>query len=406
MSLSLALAAASPDWASLSGPGRFPVLVLLDSDGELSGRWRDLCATFPVARRQLRSFVLSPDDLPEFQADLRQRTGWKTEAFWALVDASGAVRLVDRRLPDAEGFVAKLEASGAGFPIGELEAFLRRDPDHREGRLALLGLRCEVAAVFKAPQGQEPPDVRRKREAAQRLAWGEVESDLDGLFRRGDWLPVRYTLAFLLQAHLPEAPVMGPEPIPAWLALLEAELKRMPEDWALWRLWLDLSGQGGGRPLAPLLSGLDLQPLADRWKWPPVAVLEGYCRQASRRKDWASIRAVLEPRWEGDRPPLRPSPIPATAGASLPELSNDWDGGLFSDTRWNRLLPFLIEAQLADGTAAQAGITFQEALSRSDLKPEALSACIQAARARELTRLAREWERMLAAPRSGDNVRP
>lgn len=396
-----ALVVSAALWGAGAGDGmvkgRYPVMVIFAEPGsELGRRWGQLQEDFAVARWQLRTKFLGPKEEREAQQDLRARAQLSTGSGWALFDGRGNVLQSAESLPDPTPFIRRLEGLGVTSPVRELEAFLRRNPEHHESRMVLLHLDFGIARGLTHSPDAPDSEIQKKRLQAEGLAWGQVSSDLDGMFRSGAWVGDRLFLASLLKGGLPSRRVLDPERCEHWVLQVETELRQRPEDWPLWRLWLSISDQMGGRPLAPLLASLELQPLSNRLSWPPTAVLETYTRQAMARKDFEAALRVLEPRWERD------AQANAEAGhESLEEWETlklpDLDAGLFSGVaeRWERVFPLMVESLLKLNRPGAAEAYFHQALRLPDLKPNALSACIEAARSEKRLMLVERWSKWL-----------
>jgi hypothetical protein len=238
-----------------------------------------------------------------------------------------------------------VERAGIRTRAQELEGFLRRNPDHLEAQVALLRERVIVAnrrtsKVLGAPM-EKPgaaqsavPEPPRQLDAENDLKiWSPVVQQLDRLFQ-GAWREAGIDLGLALRTS-------SAEHSPAMVAVLtrykgdiEEALRRKPNGWEPWMVWLQASRKCGGWPLAPLLQSLQPLPGTAPGEWPPVMALSEFIRDAKARRDWIAIREVLEARWEDMR------------------SSGDYTWG--GDGLWNVIISPLVEALVSLGDVGTA----------------------------------------------------
>ncbi|MDP1830927.1 MAG: hypothetical protein Q8K67_02625 [Geothrix sp.] len=288
---------------------------------------------------------------------LRDRYGWARGGHWALVDSGGRVLAEGASLPSATVLGAAAERAGLKTRAQELADFLRRNGDHLEAQAALLHERILIACrrtrktlgvVEEKPKTvEEKPktdaDAGKVQEPVQLdvendlKIWAEVAQALDRLFQ-GPWLEVSSDLPWALNGaeavHSPTMRALWARHLPA----IEDALRRQPNAWDLWRVWILGADLAGGRPLSPLLDSLEPLPGTAPEDWPPAAVLEAFVRDAKKRGDWRAIREAMEPRWEEWRRDTRRSAMGQGPGERI----------------WSRVLQPLIEALLALGDAGSA----------------------------------------------------
>jgi hypothetical protein len=278
-------------------------------------------------------------------AILRERFSWAKGAHWALVDGKGRVLVEEAATPTAAAMATAVERAGIRTRAQELEGFLRRNPDHLEAQVALLRERVIVAnrrtsKILGAPM-EKPgaaqstvPEPPRQLDAENDLKiWSPVVQQLDRLFQ-GAWREAGIDLGLALRTS-------SAEHSPAMVAVLtrykgdiEEALRRKPNGWEPWMVWLQASRKCGGWPLAPLLQSLQPLPGTAPGEWPPVMALSEFIRDAKARRDWIAIREVLEARWEDMR------------------SSGDYTWG--GDGLWNVIISPLVEALVSLGDVGTA----------------------------------------------------
>ena len=288
-----------------------------------------------------------PDALSTY---VRERYGWVRGGHWALVDADGRVLAEGATPPEAAKLAAAAERAGLKTRAQELAEFLTRNGDHLEAQAALLRERTLVAC--RRTQKALGPEIAKKNaeEAAGKPGeplllsaeqdskiWSETAQLLDHLFQ-GDWIEVASDLPWALSGdeatHSPTLRALWSRHLP----LVEDALRRQPNAWDLWRIWILGADISGGRALAPLLASLEPLPGTAPEDWPPAAVLEAFVRDAKKRGDWRAIREAMEPRWEEWRRDGRRAAMGQGPGERI----------------WSRILQPLVEALISLGDAGAA----------------------------------------------------
>lgn len=260
--------------------------------------------------------VISGGKKPETLAPiLRERYGWSKGAHWALVDAAGRVLAEGAGQPTVPGLVNAAAQAGVKSRTQELMDFLRQNPDHLEARGALLRERMLVAnrrtrkalgpaepakkdAAGKAedPAAVPAPPRELDTESDQKI-WSSVASQLDealsSALQEMAW-DVGTGLGSSLAEHSPAVKAV----LIRHRADLEEALRRQPNATGPWLAWLMASRKCGGWPLMPLIQSLQPLPGTPPVEWPPIMVQHEYIKDARARHDWASIREILEGRWD------------------------------------------------------------------------------------------------------------
>ncbi|HJW43726.1 MAG TPA: hypothetical protein VJ463_04695 [Geothrix sp.] len=293
-------------------------------------------------------------------AHLRDRYGWAKGAHWALVDAKGRILAEGSGQPTASGLVGAAEQAGILSRTQELTAFLRQHPDHLEAQGALLRERVLVAnrrtrkrlgppketvpAKAEAkPADEKPPEPPRELDAEADLqVWSQVAGQLDDLFT-GAFPETAWDLSRSLNASLAEHSPVVKAVLARHRGDMEEALRRRPNAAETWMVWLMASRKCGGWPLRPLIQSLQPLPGTGPAEWPPMMVQSEFIKDARARRDWAAIRELLEPRWEGMK---------------TGEFGQGFMGNL-----WAQTLSPLLEALVAMGAAESADQVLNEALS-------------------------------------------
>ena len=289
---------------------------------------------------------------------LRERYGWVRGGHWALLDATGRVQAEGATPPTAAGLGAAAERAGLKTRAQELVEFLARNGDHLEAQTALLRewnlIACRRTKRALGPVPEKPvaaaepdqPEEPRLLGIEQDLKiWSETARLLDHLFQ-GDWIEVAGELPMALAG---DEATYSPSMRDLWthhLPQVEGALRRQPNSWDLWRVWILGADVSGGRPLAPLLDSLEPLPGTAPEDWPPAAVLEAFVRDAKKRGDWRAIREAMEPRWEEWRRDARRAAMGSGTGERI----------------WNRVLQPLLEALIRLGDAGTADQVVAQAI--------------------------------------------
>ena len=289
---------------------------------------------------------------------LRERYGWVRGGHWALLDATGRVQAEGATPPTAAGLGAAAERAGLKTRAQELVEFLARNGDHLEAQTALLHewnlIACRRTKRALGPVPEKPvaaaepdqPEEPRLLGIEQDLKiWSETARLLDHLFQ-GDWIEVAGELPMALAG---DEATYSPSMRDLWthhLPQVEGALRRQPNSWDLWRVWILGADVSGGRPLAPLLDSLEPLPGTAPEDWPPAAVLEAFVRDAKKRGDWRAIREAMEPRWEEWRRDARRAAMGSGPGERI----------------WNRVLQPLLEALIRLGDAGTADQVVAQAI--------------------------------------------
>lgn len=325
-------------------------LVLEDEGATWGTRARAAMQEDPLVALNLPLYVVGGKRADAMSTYLRDRFGWVRGGHWALLDSAGRVLVDGASLPNSVTLGLAAERAGLKSRAQELTDFLRRNSDHLEAKVALLRERIatasrrtqKVVGSLDAKPNQEGEDGRLPEpvqlDAENDLKiWAESAQLLDRLFQ-GPWLEVSSDLPWALNgaeaAHSPTMRTLWVRHLPA----VEEALRRQPNAWDLWRIWILGADLSGGRSLAPLLDSLEPLPGTAPEDWPPAAVLEAFVRDAKKRHDWRAIREAMEPRWEEWRLDTRRSAMGQGPGERI----------------WSRVLQPLIEALLALGDAGTA----------------------------------------------------
>jgi len=290
---------------------------------------------------------------------LRERYGWSRGAHWALVDAAGRILTEGAGQPTVPGLVNAAAQAGVKSRSQELMDFLRQNPDHLEARGALLRERMLVANrrtrkalgpadPFKKDAGGKvedpsaaPPPPRELDAESDLKIWSSVASQLDEVLSSA--LPemawdVGTGLGLALAEHSPTVKAV----LIRRRADLEEALRRRPNAEGPWSAWLMASRKCGGWPLMPLIQSLQPLPGTPPAEWPPLMVQHEYIRDARARHDWASIRELLEGRWDRIR------------SADL--------GPRGAEGLWNQVLSPLLESMISLGDVGAADQVMNEAM--------------------------------------------
>lgn len=290
---------------------RFGTWLVLEDEGAAWGAMvRAALDEDALVALNLPLRVVSGGKKPDaLAAVLRERYGWAKGAHWALVDAQGRVLGEGVAAPTVQALATATERAGIRTRAQELEEFLRQNPDHLEAQVALLRAQVTVAnrrtrkvlgLTPEVPANAQvsTPAPPQKLDAEQDLKiWSPVVRQLDRLFQ-GAWREAGIDLGLALRTS-------AAEHSPAMAAILtrhkgdmEEALRRSPNSWEHWMVWLAASRKCGGWPLVPLLQSLQPLPGTTPSDWPPAMALNEFIQDARSRRDWAAIREVLEPRWD------------------------------------------------------------------------------------------------------------
>ncbi|WP_243384708.1 hypothetical protein [Geothrix alkalitolerans] len=288
---------------------------------------------------------------------LRERFGWPKGAHWALVDAKGRVKAEGAGIPMPGALGRAVEQAGISSRAQELEAFLRHNPDRQDARAALVQDYLAVATrrTKKAlnlsgskPAPSEPVPVKPLDPEVDLKIWAAVAQQLDTVLREVGGAPDG-SHGFLLGHQIRRS---AAEHSPSMIAVLERHkatleetLRRSPENFATWQLWIAASQKCGGWPLQPLLATIPALPGTPPGSWPPQGIFEAYLKDAKSRSDWTTIREVLEPRWND----LRDAALDGQMHLGNNAISWDWNLGP------------LLEAQVSQGDIGAADQVLNEA---------------------------------------------
>jgi hypothetical protein len=289
---------------------------------------------------------------------LRERFGWSKGAHWALVDAKGRIRAEGAETPTPSAVGRAAEQAGTSSRKQELEAFLRENPDRLDAQMALLQEQLTVASrrtqKLLSTAGAKPaahPDqapVKQLDPEVDLKLWAAAAQQLDRVLRdtggsSGD------SLGFLLSLRLRRSAAEHSPSMAAVLArhkgAMEEALRRQPEHFEAWQLWIAASQKCGGWPLQPLLATIPALPGTPPGSWPPPGIFGEYLKDAKSRSDWTTIREVLEPRWSD----LRDSVLDGQMHLGNNAISWEWSLGP------------LLEAQVSQGDIGAADQVLNEA---------------------------------------------
>lgn len=330
-------------------------LVLEDEGAAWGGALRTALDDEALAELNLPLRVISGGKKPDALAPiLRERYGWSKGAHWALVDAAGRILAEGAGQPMVPGLVNAVAQAGVKSRTQELVDFLRQNPDHLEARGALLRERVLVAnrrtltslgpakEVASAGEGA-PPEPPRELDAEKDLKiWSAVAGQLDDLLSTS-LSETAWEVGTSLRVALAEHSAVVKAVLVRHRSSMEEALRRRPNAAEPWTVWLMASRKCGGWPLMPLIQSLQPLPGTGPGEWPPMMVQTEYVKDARARKDWASIRDLLEPRWEWMR-------------------SREFGQG-FMGNLWSQTLSPLVEALVSLGEVEAADQLVNDAMA-------------------------------------------
>lgn len=355
---------------------RVGTLVVLDGDGAFAPRVRTLLAQEPLVELAVPVQVLAPDK--GAGKELRERQGWNEASRWALLDATGAVRLEGTELPGPQAFAEQLLGAGFIDRGRELEAFLRKREDSVEALDRALAHGFQVAQarmrpLFKKPEPPLGTQEGRPRTSAgpelsraltdteDRQIWGTSAGYLDRLLRKDGWqLAMRPQQGFLgglmaLPMEVRFSPLMQ-DVCRRHLDAVEQVLLRAPSSEGYWRLWVAMAGAAGNRGMRELLDRVVQAPGRKEAPLPPGAVMADFVRECRQAKDWSALQKTLQPRFDLLKERAGVGMNLASMGLSIPGFSSMFMG-------WDDTVDPLLEALLMQGNAARAEAVVQEMLT-------------------------------------------
>lgn len=338
---------------------RFGTWLVLEDEGSAWGAaMRSALDEEPMVLLNLPIKVVAGGRKPDILAPvLRERFGWTKGARWALVDAKGQVRGVGSEAPTPAALGKALEGAGMSSRAQELSAFLRQNPDRLDARTALCQEYLAVATrrtqkALNLPGSQlapsEPVPVKQLDPEVDLKIWAAAAQQLDTILREAGGAPdgsLGYLLGLRIRRSAAEHSPSMIAVLTRHRATLEGLLRRSPESFATWQLWIVASQKCGGWPLQPLLAGIPSLPGTPQGLWPPAGIFEEYLKDARSRSDWTTIREVLEPRWSNLRDAILDGQM---------ELGNN----AYS---WDWSLGPLLEAQVSQGDIGAADQVLSEA---------------------------------------------
>ncbi|WP_243316817.1 hypothetical protein [Geothrix paludis] len=338
---------------------RFGTWVVLEDDGAAWGAtMRSALDEEPMILLNLPLKVVAGGKKADALAPvLRERFGWAKGAHWALVDAKGRVKAEGAETPMPGALSRAVEQAGTSSRAQELEAFLRQNPDRLDARAALVQEYLAVATrrTQKAlnlpgsnPAPAEPAPVKLLDPEADLKIWASAAQQLDTILREASGSPdgsLGYMLGPRIRRSAAEFSPTTIAVLARHKADLEEMLRRSPESFATWQVWIAASQKCGGWPLQPLLATIPALPGTAPGSWPPAGIFEAYLKDAKSRSDWTTIREVLEPRWSG----LRDAVLDGQMHLGNNAISWDWSLGP------------LLEAQVSQGDIGAADQVLNEA---------------------------------------------
>ncbi|WP_243288800.1 hypothetical protein [Geothrix terrae] len=321
---------------------RFGTWLVLEDEGAAWGAgMRSALDEEPMILLNLPLKVVAGGKKPDALAPvLRERFGWAKGAHWALVDAKGRVKAEGAETPMPGALGRAVEQAGISSRAQELEAFLRQNPDRLDARSALCQEYLAVATrrTQKAlnlpgptPAPSEPAPVKPLDPEADLKIWAAAAQQLDTSLREAGGAPdgsLGYLLGLRIRRSAAEHSPSMIAVLTRHKATLEELLRRSPESFATWQLWIAAAQKCGGWPLQPLLATIPALPGTPPGFWPPQGIFEAYLKDAKARSDWTAIREVLEPRWND----LRDGVLDGQMQLGNNAISWDWGLGLLLET--------------------------------------------------------------------------
>ncbi len=288
---------------------RGTLVVQDDQDGTWGLAFNQLRTQEPLLELNLPLIQLGPKN--PLTTIVRAKEGWDEKPRWALFNSEGRALIVGTSIPWAEALADSIRGAGVKSRIEELTEFLRLDPDHLDGRTALLGEYESLAERRMAPRieypketplagasstGEASPELKSplSDEDDQRI-WGAFADTLFKIIQSGDWTRDGGFWAGNLQS-MPKFSPLVQAAARRSLPEVEASLRRSPSHHMTWALWLRLSEYTGGRSLHDFLQTLTPVPGSTR-EFPSSTVVLAYVKECRSTKDWYNLKAFMEPRW-------------------------------------------------------------------------------------------------------------
>ncbi len=327
-------------------------------------------------------------------AALATREGWGATPHWAWLARDGRTLLQDTRVPTAIELAERLLRAGWVDRDAELQAILRKQPDHAEALEALFRHRLAAAKVRMAPfiKSADPaqplalPELTRPlTETEDARIWGPVADALDRYLATGAWgfYAIQGGSSFLgdiplAARHSPRIRSLASR----HLSSLEGAVRRAPTSYApmvAWNLCATLSGEGSITKLVQQLQGSPAHPFSLSAALGSEAV-KNYARTCQATGNWEALEALLGEQVE------RTSPMIARS------LQNTTSGRVVMDLE----IRLLLEAHLKRGNERAADLLVRDLHAQGI--PQGVALAVQVAMTCNRNDLAVTWGGLDPAP--------
>ena len=278
---------------ALSGTPQGSLVTLADGEGRLAASLKACLLEEGLVELALPHLALGVDAR---SAALCEREGWDpTRARWAWLDRDGRVRLTATTLEGAPHLREQLLTAGWRDPAADLEAFLRRHPDHGEARAALATHLLQVAQRRMLALGARTGDLDPSQDGR---IWGEAVRTLDRLLSdprwRSDWSSgsQRTMWPLVIPLNVRHSPRMR-DLARRHREALEALVLAHPGRVDAWMAWMNLSGATGRIGWAPLVRHLEDPRGGVSWEEQPARSVEAaFVQRARQLGAWEDLKAA------------------------------------------------------------------------------------------------------------------
>lgn len=365
----LAALPGAKEWATIAGP---PTIILVGPkhlESTLRSQWTALLKSERLYDYRIRLTVL--DQAQKLGTDMGRV--WRSrmvaaqdrdaEAVWQLVGPDLESYLEGSGLPTVDQLTSVLNVRYGPSPVEQLQAFLREHPDHWEARQDLL--RLLRARVVHLLENQAPGDGQDLDSDTDERVWGPMARQLDLMFNGCDWAVA--SPRFHMYLGLPEGVPERRSPLMKALyrrhrPLIQAMLRRNPENYAIWNGLIRIQGALGGSLLGGVGDLPALQESDDLRIFLSVAMF--LKRNLHDTSDWAEAKRIFHWIWE-----MNILPILEKGGARWfmdPRMPDPEARG--RDAIWTYVLEPMAEAMIRTGSEREWSTV---RASAGDLVPEA-----------------------------------